>query len=123
MKKTAAPDNLYIVHVDCVKPSMEASASFHTIVAKILYVSRQARWDTSLNVAFLTTRVRAPATYDWEKVSHLMEYLRGDKDQSLVLGGKNNRRLMCYVNASLAVHPKCTVTQEVDWQWVEDLPL
>jgi hypothetical protein len=78
--KTAAPDNLFVVNKDCKKLSLEAAASFHTIVAKTLYVTKLARLDTCLNIAFLTTRVRAPNTDDWEKLCHLMEYLRGDQD-------------------------------------------
>jgi hypothetical protein len=55
--------------------------------------------------AFLTTRVRAPNTNDWEKLFHLMEYLRGDHDRPLVLVADNNRLLMWYVDTSFAVHP------------------
>jgi hypothetical protein len=85
--------------------SDDAAASFHTIVAKVLYVTKQARPDTSLAIAFLTTRVRAPDTDDWEKLCHLMEYLRGDRDQPLILSGDTEGVLMWYVDASFAVHP------------------
>ena len=88
--KTAAPDNLFVVNKDCKKLSLEAGASFHTIVAKTLYVTKQARLDTCLNIAFLTTRVRAPNTDDWEKLCPLMEYLRGDQDRRLVLSAEND---------------------------------
>jgi hypothetical protein len=56
------------------------AADFHTIVAKTLYVTRRAGPDTCLSTAFLTltTRVRAPDIDDWEKLHHLMEYLRKD---------------------------------------------
>ncbi len=70
--KTAAPDNLFVVNEDCMKLSLEAAASFHTIVAKTLYVTKRARLDTCLNIVFLTMRVRAPKTDDWEKLCHLM---------------------------------------------------
>jgi hypothetical protein len=50
------------------------------VVAKSLYISKQARLDTSLSVAFLTTRVRALDTDDWGKLILFMEYLRADKD-------------------------------------------
>jgi hypothetical protein len=76
--KTAASDNLFVVIKDCKILSLKAAASFHTIVAKTLYVTKRARPDTCLNIAFLTTRVRVPDTDDWEKLCHLMEYLRGD---------------------------------------------
>ena len=106
-KKTAAPDNLFAVNEDCEKLSIEAAAaaSFHTVVAKLLYISKRAIPDMSLSVASLTTRVRAPDTDDLGKLSHLMEYLRANKDQALVLSGKNEGLLMWYVDASFAVHP------------------
>ena len=44
---------------------MEAAASFHMIMAKVLYVSKQARLNTSLSVAFPITRVGGPNTDDW----------------------------------------------------------
>ena len=79
-KKTAAPDNLFVVDDDCEKLSIEAAASFHMIGEKLLYVSKQARPYTILSVAFLITRGRAPDTDDWGKLSHLMEYLSADRD-------------------------------------------
>ncbi len=57
------------------------------------------------SIAFLTTRVRAPDTDDWEKLCHLMEYLRGDHEWPLVLGADNNRLLMWYVDALFVMHP------------------
>jgi hypothetical protein len=81
------------------------SADFHTIVAKTLYVTKRARPDTCLAIAFLTTRVRAPDTDDWEKLCHLMEYLRGNHNRPLIVGADNDGLLMWYVDASFAVHP------------------
>ncbi len=78
--KTPAPDNLFVVNEDCKKLLEAVSADFHTIVAKTQYVTKRARPDTCLAIAFLTTRARAPNTDDWEKLSHLMEYLRGNHD-------------------------------------------
>ncbi len=103
--KTPAPDNLFVVNEDCDKLSEAVSADFYTIVAKTLYVTKRARPDTCLAIAFLTTRVRAPDTDDWEKLCHPMEYLRGDRDQSLDLGADNNGLLMWYVDALFAMHP------------------
>ncbi len=102
---SAAPDNLFVVNEDCKKLSNEAAAAFHTIVAKALYVTKRARVDISLAIAFLTRRVRSPNIVDWEKLHHLMEYLRGDRDRPLILGTVNEGMLMWYVNASFAVHP------------------
>ncbi len=54
-KTSAAPNNIFVVNEDCMKLSNEAAAAFHTIVAKALYVTKRARLDISLAVAFLTT--------------------------------------------------------------------
>jgi hypothetical protein len=70
------------------------SADFHTIVAKTLYATKRARPNTCLAIAFLTMRVRVPGTNDWEKLCHLMEYLRGNHDQPLVLGADNDGLLI-----------------------------
>ncbi len=50
-------------------------------------------------------RIRSPDTEDWEKLRHLLKYLRGDKDRPLILGADNVGMLMQYVDASFAVHP------------------
>jgi hypothetical protein len=84
IKTSAAPDNLFVVNEDCKKLSNEAAVAFHTIVAKALYVTKRARLDISLAIAFLKTRVRSPNIKDWEKLHHLMEYLRGDRERPLI---------------------------------------
>jgi hypothetical protein len=48
------------------------AADYHTITAKTLYVTKRARPDTCLSVAFLTTTARAPDRDDWEKLRHLL---------------------------------------------------
>jgi hypothetical protein len=100
-----APDNLFTINEDCEKLPEDMAADFHTIVAKTLYMTKRARPDTCLSVAFLSTRVRAPDRDDWEKLRHLVEYLRKDNTRPLVLGADNDGLLMWYVDASFAVHP------------------
>jgi hypothetical protein len=85
--------------------SNEAAAAFHTIVAKTLYITKRARPDISLAIAFLTTRARSPNNEDWEKLHHLMEYLRGDRERPLILGTDNEGMLTWYVDTLLAVYP------------------
>ena len=80
------------------------AADFHTIIAKTLYVTKRSRLDICLAIAFLTTRVRAPDKDDWEKLRHLMEYLRKDHAWPPVFGAENNELLLWYINALFAVH-------------------
>ena len=93
--ETPAPENLFMVNEDCEKLPKEMAADFHTVVAKMLYVTKRARPDTCLSVAFLTTRVRAPDRDDWEKLRHLIEYLRKDNICPLVLGADNVDKHRC----------------------------
>jgi hypothetical protein len=76
-------------------------------VTKDQYITKRARPDISLAIVFLTTRVRSPNIDDWEKLCHLMEYLRGDRDRPLILGANNEGMVMWYVDALFAVYPKC----------------
>jgi hypothetical protein len=59
-KTSTTPDDLFIVNEDAEKLTEEGAMAFHNLVAKTLYVSKRARPDVSMAIAFLTTRVRAP---------------------------------------------------------------
>jgi hypothetical protein len=73
---SAAPEDLFKVNEDAAKLPKDQATKFHNIVAKALHVSKRARPDTSVAIAFLTTRVREPDVDDWRKLKHLMDYLR-----------------------------------------------
>ena len=104
-KSSAAPENLFVVDEDCKKLDPVKAKAFHNIVAKALYVMKRARPDISVAIAFLTTRVRSPDQQDWEKLSHLMQYLHGTKDLPLILGADGTGIVKWFVDASFAVHP------------------
>ena len=82
---SAAPENLFVVDEDCKKLDSVKAKAFHNIVAKALYIMKRARPDISVAVALLMTRVRGPNQQDWEKLSHLMQYLHGTRDLPLIL--------------------------------------
>ena len=79
--------------------------SFHNITAKMIDVTKRARPNISLAVAFLTTRVKGPDIDDWRKLRHVIEYLRVTRDLPLILGADGSGVLSWYVDASFAVHP------------------
>jgi hypothetical protein len=56
-RTSAAPEDLFKVNEDATKLDVEQSTAFHNIVAKALYMVKQARPDPSVSIAFLTTRV------------------------------------------------------------------
>jgi len=55
-----------------VKLEQAAAKSFHNIMAQAIYVTKRARPDISLAIAFLTTRVKGPGIDDWRKLCHLI---------------------------------------------------
>jgi hypothetical protein len=101
---TAAPVDLFKVNDDAVKLGADKSKSFHSIVAMMLYVTKRARPDTALAIAFLTTRVREPDEDDWRKLGHLITYLRSTRELPLILGANKTGVLHWYVDASFATH-------------------
>jgi hypothetical protein len=77
---------------------------FHSIVAKLLYVSKRARTDLQLAVAFLCTRVSCSTEQDWDKLVRLLQYLNGTLDLALILGADSLNAGASWVDASYAVH-------------------
>jgi hypothetical protein len=82
---TAAPDNLFKVDEDAVKLDQARAKAFHNITAKGIYVTKTARPDISLSIAFLTTRVKGPDIDNWRKLCHLVEYLCSTCELPLIL--------------------------------------
>jgi hypothetical protein len=74
-------------------------------VAKTLYATKLARPDTCTAIAFLTKRVQAPDKDDWNKLTHLMKYLRGTRMLPLTLSANGTGILKWWVDAAFAVHP------------------
>ena len=80
------------------------SETFHTFVAKGLFLSKRARPDIQQAIAVLTTRVKAPNEADWQKLLRLMKYLNGTKEKVLTLKIEDINMIKWFVDASFAVH-------------------
>jgi hypothetical protein len=52
---TAAPSNLFTVDEDLAKLPEKQKAAFHNVVAKALYVAKQAWPNIAVSIAFLTS--------------------------------------------------------------------
>jgi hypothetical protein len=106
-KSSAAPDDLFKIDKDREKlpPSKRLPVEFHNLVAKTLYATKQARPDTCTAIAFLMTRVQEPNKDNWNKLVHLMKYLRGTHTLPLILSANGTGILKWWVDAAFAVHP------------------
>ncbi|KAI2502074.1 Reverse transcriptase (RNA-dependent DNA polymerase) [Fragilaria crotonensis] len=78
---------------------------FHSVVAKLLYVSIRARMDILLAVIYLCTRVSRSTTDDWEKLKRVLEYLNGTLHYKYTIGIDDVAKIRSWVDASYAVHP------------------
>jgi hypothetical protein len=81
------------------------SVVFHSVCAKLLYVSLRARVDILLPIAFLCTRVAKSTQQDQSKLRRVLEYLKGTVDDEFVLGADDMGRMRSWVDADFAVHP------------------
>jgi hypothetical protein len=84
--------------------SKEKGKSFHTFVAKLLFISKRTRSDIQPAVAYLTTRVKQPNEYDWNKLVRVMHFLKTTKDDVLKLQSDGTRIRNWHVDASFATH-------------------
>lgn len=85
-------------------PKGEAEV-FHSVVAKLLYVSIRARMDLLLAIGFLCTRVSKSTTQDRSKLRRVLEYINGTMDLEYTVGADDMGKIRTWVDASYAVHP------------------
>jgi len=78
--------------------------TFHSIVAKLLYVSKRARTYAQLAIAFLCTRVSCSTEQDWKKLIRLLQYFNGTLDMPLILGADSLTKSKSWFDAAYAVH-------------------
>jgi len=102
---TAAANHLFKVNeTDPIKLKEEKSAMFHHNMAKLLFLCKRARPDIQTAVVFLCTRVKAPDTDDYKKLTRVMRYLRATLNMPLTLEAESMQIVKWWVDASFAVH-------------------
>ena len=102
---TPAANHLFFVRDNAKKLNDEQASTFHTIVAKGLFLCKRARPDIQTTIVFLSTRVKEPDEDDWKKLRHLILYLNGTKDLVHTLSADHACILKWYIDAAYAVHP------------------
>ena len=73
-------------------------------VAKLLLLSKRARSDIGLTIAFLCTRVSRSTEQDWRKLLRLLKYLQGTTDLPRIIGANNLHMMKTWVDAVYAIH-------------------
>jgi hypothetical protein len=101
---TPAKKNLFEIDKESGALTDNNREIFHSIVAKLLYVSKRGKLDIQLPIAFLCNRVSCSTEKDWLKLKRVLEYLRGTLDEFLTLGADNLGNMRRWVDTSYAVH-------------------
>jgi hypothetical protein len=83
---TPAKANLFEVDEQWAKLCEDKADRFHSVVAKLLYISPRGRIDIQLAIAFLCTRVSCSTDQDWEKVKRVMQFLNRTLDDYMIIG-------------------------------------
>ena len=99
-----AAKGLFIIDSKSPRLCQEKADRFHSIVAKLLYVCLRSRLDTSLAVAFLTTRVSKSTEQDWLKLKRLLRYLNATIELPRIIGADSLTAFKTWVDAAYAVH-------------------
>jgi hypothetical protein len=77
---------------------------FHSIVAKLLYASKRARWDLLTLIAFTTKRVMNPRRDDWARLTRGIQYIRDTQTLGVTPEIQDPIQVIAYVDASCGVH-------------------
>jgi hypothetical protein len=101
---TPAKKDLFTVDDGSDQIDKRQGEIFHSIVAKLLYVSKRARTNAQLAIAFLCTRVSCSTEQEWKKLIRLLQYFNGTLDMPLILGADSLAKSKLWVDAAYAVH-------------------
>ena len=78
---------------------------FHSVVAKLLYITKRARPDLETTIAYFCTRFTKSDTDDWEKLQRLISFIKGTINDTRITGAKNLHEIFTWIDAAYAVNP------------------
>jgi hypothetical protein len=104
MATTPSLQDLFYVDHDSPALTEEDRKTFHSLVAKCLYLSKRTRPDIMLTVSFLVTRVSNATVQDLDKLSRLLKYINGTKNMGLSLTASERLLIRCYIDVSHGIH-------------------
>ena len=102
--KTPATLDLFKINTGSTLLSQDDKLTFHSAVAKLLYLAKRTRPDMLTAVAFLTTRVQQPTTEDMQKLERALSYLNGTKELTLHITPASKLSINAHIDASYGVH-------------------
>lgn len=103
-RKTPATPRLFETG-DTKSLSAAELAKFHTLTAKLLYLSHRSRPEIGTAVSYLTTRVTCANKEDKGKLERVVMYIAGSLDNTLTLSWDSMEpRVLAYVDVAFGQH-------------------
>ena len=103
--RTPAGDDIFDEREGKPLPKDKAE-TYHTFVAKGLFLAKRARLDILPTIAVLCTRVALPTESEWKKLVRLMKYLDATRDKVLRIDTSGDLSVLKWmIDASYGVHP------------------
>ena len=89
-------------HVDTSSPRLgdKERERFHTVVAKLLYLTHRVKPEMMLAVNFLCTRVKEATVQDRSKLDRVLSYVFQTECTGIVLGGANTNQVVGMIDAA-----------------------
>ena len=64
---------------------------FHSVMEKLLHISKRARPDKNTLVSYLTTRVKKSTNYNWYRLKRGLKWLKQTIDDVRIIGARGRR--------------------------------
>ena len=92
--------------IDANSPPLDEKKAkiFHSVVAKLLFITKRARPDIEPTVNFLCTRVTKSTEQDWTKLKRLMIFIKNTLHDKRFIGMKGVGEMFTWVDAAYAVY-------------------
>ena len=100
--KSPATDGLFETRAGATLVSETQREWFHSIVAKLSYLSKKAKPECLTDMAFLATRVTRCTSDDVENLGRVLKYITDTKEMGVLF--RPGRLVRVYVDAAYGVH-------------------
>ena len=105
-EKPVTPANKNLFNVDCKSTVLndQKSEIFHSVVAKLLYITKRARPDIKTAVSFLCKRVSKSTVEDWKKLRRVLAFLQSTINDIRIIGANSLQEVYTWIDAAYGVH-------------------
>ena len=100
------PAKSKLFSIDHESPRLNDSKkeTFHSVTAKVLWISQRSPPDLDTAVLFLCTRVKQPTKEDWRKLHRVICFLKATRNDKQIIRMDDLWSLRTWIDGSYAIH-------------------